>query len=117
MRYCTEWDGLGAETRGLLEIIAEFLREYRGVVMYETDRKRIYNISRDFITGRGNHAGLHQRLWNKFDECSEFEALTGVVLKSDWKELGVHEELEQPWEAVVPSFEPAPGISGRTGRE
>lgn len=98
LRYRDEWDGLKPAThRVLKDVVGEFLRDYRGVVMYETDRETIYNITHDFITGRGNHQGLHQRLWNQLDNIagfgpgSEFEALTGVVLNSDWKSLGVQE--------------------------
>jgi hypothetical protein len=104
LRYRDEWDGLGRATRNLLEIVAGFLREYREVVMYETDREKIYNISHDFITGRVTQTqqGLHERLWNKFDDSSEFEALTGVVLNSDWKQKGVDESKSNPGQ---PSFQ------------
>jgi hypothetical protein len=79
--------------RTQLEIIAEFLREYRESVIYETNRKNIYDISRKFIEGKETKSqqGLHQRLWTKPDNNPEFEALTGLVYSSDWQRFGVHE--------------------------
>jgi hypothetical protein len=101
LRYRDEWDNLQPETQGLLEIVAEFLREYRGNVMYETNRANIYNVSHDFIAGKRG-TGLHQRLWQKFDNNSEFEALTGVVFNTDWNNFGVHASAADPQR---PSFQ------------
>jgi hypothetical protein len=91
LRYPTEWDGLQPDTRTLLEVITEFLREYRAAVMYKTNRQEIYNISHDFIAGKGSRThGLHQRLWRKLDNSAEFEDLTGLVFSVDWPNFGVH---------------------------
>src|SRR5262249_16330940 len=86
LRHRNEWDGIGNEIRAQVEIIAEFLREYREAVIYETNRENIHKTSRKFISGTGTRSqeGLHQRLWLKFDNWPEFEALTGLVFSRDW---------------------------------
>jgi hypothetical protein len=101
LRYGNEWDGLDQSTQQLLGVIADFLREYRAEVMYETDRKKIFDITREFVSGTGTRTGLHQRLWLKLDNISEFEALTGLVFNSDWRNFGAREGSV----ADTPSFQ------------
>lgn len=89
LRYRDEWQGLQPQTKSMFEIIAKFLREYRGEVIYETNRKNIYDISRKYIGGGGQVQGLHQRLKSKFNSSFEFETLTGLVFNRDWQKFGV----------------------------
>ena len=88
LRYRNEWEGLQPKTRSLLEVIADFLRDYRAAVMYETDRRKIYEITRKFIAGKESGRGLHQRLHLKFDNDPEFETLASLdynVISPGWK--------------------------------
>jgi hypothetical protein len=84
-----------SDTGSLFAIIADFLKAYRAELMYETDRQRIYETSRDFITGRSGKQGgsgifgLHRRLLTKFDNSYEFEKLSGLVFNGNWASFGV----------------------------
>ena len=91
LRYRNEWLGLEDVTKELLEIIVTFLREYRENVIYETDRKKIYDISRDYIAGASQKLGLHKRLKLKFDDSFEFEKLSGLVFNRRWQTFGVRD--------------------------
>lgn len=88
LRYRNEWEALQPPTQNLLVIVAAFLREYREEVIYKTDRKEIYEISRKYISGAQDTQGLHLRLRMKFDDSFEFEKLTGLVFNGDWKSFG-----------------------------
>lgn len=81
-------------TTELLGIIVDFLREYRNDVMYEKDRRKIYDISRNYIGGKAYKSnlkikGLHERIFFKFDNNVEFEQLTGLVFNYQWPQLGI----------------------------
>lgn len=81
-------------TKNLFAIIVKFLREYRNKVIYETDRSKIYSISKDYIGGKAYNNktkifGLHSRIVFKFDDSKEFEQLTGLVFNLNWSDLGV----------------------------
>ena len=71
-----------------LHIIMSFLRDYRKEILYETDRKKIYNISKKYMGGDRN-LSLHSRLTMKFQGSAEFEKLTGIVFSKDWETLGI----------------------------
>lgn len=83
------------QSKELLNIIDGFLRDYRKTVMDITDRKRIWEISRNFIKGGnskpedGPRHGLHKRLRIKFDNSFDFERLTGLVFNNDWRRHGI----------------------------
>ncbi len=88
-------------SREIVEIITTFLRDYREVIAYKTQREKIFKISQLFITGgkglKELHPearedaleGLHKRIYYNFDDCAEFEKLTGVVFNSEWAKYGV----------------------------
>jgi hypothetical protein len=96
LRYYNPWDSLRTETRRLFEIIAAFLREYRDAIMYSTDRKEIFNTSKDYITGESGVLGLHQRFQKKFENSHEFEKLTGLVFNRKWKSFGIRSSYDRP---------------------
>lgn len=81
-------------TKDLFKIIVKFLREYRNKIIYEMNRKKTYDISKDYIGGaiyndNVNIQGLHSRIFFKFDNSMEFEKLTGLVFNLHWKNLGI----------------------------
>ena len=81
-------------TQELFGIIVKFLREFRNEVIYETDRKKIYSIAKDYIGGAVYNSkikilGLHSRIYFKFDDSQEFEQLTGLVFNQGWEKLGI----------------------------
>jgi hypothetical protein len=86
--------GLGAQFAAL----ATFLREFREVLAYTTSRAEVFALTRTFITGgtipqpdgsATRIRGLHQRLFDKFDDFAPFESLTGLVFGGGWEQLGV----------------------------
>ena len=78
------------KTKRLFEIIADFLKDYRNEVIYVNERERIYEISRDYIGGTQGEKGLHQRIFFKFEDSTEFEKLTGLVFTlNNWQQYGV----------------------------
>jgi hypothetical protein len=66
--------------------ITEFLREYRADVHYVTDRRQIFEKSRDFS---GGSRGLHSRIAGKFEGSEEFQKVTGLAWAGDWESVGV----------------------------
>jgi hypothetical protein len=91
LRHRNEWRNLPVEEQNLLRIVTDFLREYRSSVIYETNRKDLFNTSRLYIAGdkKKKIKGLHERLKQKFKRSVPFEKLTGLVYNRDWKDLGV----------------------------
>ena len=83
---------LSQQTKELVEILSDALRDFRNDVMYETDRQQIYDKTRDFI---GGGLGLHARLGAKLKVASEFEKLTGMVM-NDWREYGIRTSKNRP---------------------
>jgi hypothetical protein len=101
---------LSGTTKELFEIIVKFLREYRNEVIYETDREKIYSISKNYIGGSVfnsnlNILGLHSRIYFKFDDSREFEQLTGLVFNLGWQNLGVRTSDKYKDGNVGPSFQ------------
>ncbi len=84
-----------SKLEGLFQILARFLREFSSDIMYETERRAVFNITRDYITGRYSSGkiiyGLHRRFYEKFDDSPEFELLTGMIFNKDYKKFGVRE--------------------------
>lgn len=90
LRHPRPWRGLRPDTRALFEIIGDFLRRYRNEITYCTDRERIYDTSRRYISARGGELlGLRDRLEGKFSGSTEFEKLTGLVFNRRWREFGI----------------------------
>lgn len=78
----------GRQLSDPLQIIMNFLRDYRKEILYETNRKKIYNISKKYMGGDKN-LSLHSRLTMKFQGSAEFEKLTGIVFSEGWDKLGI----------------------------
>jgi hypothetical protein len=81
LRYTLE-PFVSIQTMDLFGIISNFLRDYRNAVMYVKDRKKIYDISREYMGGKD--LSLHKRIFIKFEDSTEFEKLTG----HRWKRQG-----------------------------
>lgn len=82
------------ETERLIKIIADYLGEYRDkIVKHLGDRKRIYEISRDFAFRDSD--SLHHRLLVKMGDSAEFQRLTGLAWK-DWQAVGVADSRAVP---------------------
>ncbi|MRG48408.1 hypothetical protein GFS24_25055 [Chitinophaga sp. SYP-B3965] len=99
---------LSPDTSKLMEILADFLKEYRNNIMYESDRQKIYEESKKYITGRKdeNIQGLHERINIKFEDNKEFQQLTGLVFNSNWEELGIRTSAKTYKDgAIGPSFQ------------
>jgi len=89
LRYTVE-PFVSQQTKDLFAIIGDFLRNYRSAIMYQTDRKKIYDISCQYMGGSpDSQTNLHKRISLKFDDSSEFEKLTGLVFCINWPELGI----------------------------
>lgn len=92
----------------LLKIINIFLRDYGNKVQYENDRKRIYDLTSQYIAGSHNSQlsetilGLHERLNMKFYGSSEFQKITGLAFLQDPSAVGVR--LSNRYQNV-PSFQ------------
>lgn len=101
-----------------IEILSNFLREFRTDITYVTDREEIFNLNRDYIAGRYENGGrnnskkeetktilgLHRRLYQKFRECRHFEVATGLNFNH-----GTHQRLgintSDAYRTQTPSFE------------
>jgi hypothetical protein len=90
LRYTLE-PFVSQQTKNLFLVITGFLRDYRTSVMYLTDRKQIYDFSREYMGGTNipSALSLHKRIFIKFEESAEFEKLTGLVFDRDWAQLGI----------------------------
>lgn len=79
------------QTKELFDIIGEFLKQFRNAIMYETDRKKQYDITQEYVGGTNvpSALSLHKRIYIKFEDSSEFESLTGLVFNRDWADLGI----------------------------
>ncbi|HEV3411346.1 MAG TPA: hypothetical protein VG101_02665 [Puia sp.] len=78
------------------EIFIGFLREFKEAISYETDRQKIYEITKEFISGGKNaRMGLHTRINTKFLQSADggrFAELTGLLFpsqKKDCENLGI----------------------------
>ena len=71
------------KTKKDIEILIKFLREYRERILYETDRKKIYDLTKTYIAGSRHVTGLHRRLKSKLKRTYEFEKLTGIIFNWD----------------------------------
>lgn len=84
------------KTGELFKTLSFFLREFTSELGYKKDRKDIFTITKKYIVGNKheNIQGLHERLFRKFNDNGEFESLTGLIVKSDWEQLGIHTSKE-----------------------
>lgn len=108
LRHRDEWDGLHTDTQKMMNIIREFLIEYRNEVIYTKNRREIFDITKKYIAGvtplgtDKKIKGLHERLWHKFDNYTEFEMLTGLVFNGNWRDFGADQSATNP---TWPSFQ------------
>lgn len=89
-----EYPGTGAPDN-LESILVDFLRGFKNTLSYETEREKIYNITKQYIAGSDSvKGGLHQKIDLKFIQSGggkRFAEITGLVFPaSDQKcrELG-----------------------------
>ena len=68
------------------------LKDYAHEIQYITDRREIYNITKDYIAGNfddSNEKGLHASIANKFSSSLAFSQLTGLVFLENFRDLGI----------------------------
>lgn len=73
----------------------QFLREFKEKLAYETNRKKIFELTTAFIRGdkSQNIKGLHSYLFNAkglTGKARSYENLTGLVFSSQYKNLGIN---------------------------
>ncbi len=80
-----------------IDIIVNFLREYRSEILNEKKRSEIFEINRKYIAGQYDAGkpriyGLHRRLLEKFPGSLslDFEKLTGLLYSRGAKKLGIN---------------------------
>jgi hypothetical protein len=78
-----------------IAVLTEFLRLFWNDLLYVTERKKIFDITGDYIRGRyeddqSKIVGLHRRLNTKFRTSQKFTELTGLVFNQVWESLGIH---------------------------
>jgi hypothetical protein len=89
--------------RILFRELMQYLKEYRNEIMYQIDRKTIYDTARYYL-GNTRGPSLHDELYSKFAASPGFEALTGLILGDYWKDLGISESPSKT-RAGQPSFQ------------
>ncbi|MBE5320845.1 hypothetical protein IM793_16875 [Pedobacter sp. MR2016-19] len=94
------------ETQRLLGIIYKFLRGYGDVIKYITDRKEIYEKTRDYIAGKYVKEGevimgLHARIGVKFNNSNAFSQITGLAFVGHYADLGIRKSRR----STGPSFQ------------
>ena len=94
LRYRVDQETLN-DLQDEMNIITNFLNDYRSEVMNKTDRYEIYTISKSFIAGGTSGKGLHSRLNIKFANSYQFEKLTGLIFDQDFKDDKVGYELNE----------------------
>ncbi len=82
------------ETKKLLGIINNFLRDYASAVQYEQKRSSIYDITKKYIAGSYDDKeniilGLHRRLGLKFQGSLDFSRITGLAFINNFTQYGV----------------------------
>lgn len=92
------------QTIGLLKVMAGFLREFRDEMMYEEDRKKMYEITKKYMGGR-SELSLHRRINMKFANSRPFEALTGLVFGPNWANMGLRTSKVYDDNTPGPSFQ------------
>ncbi len=88
------------ETKTYLSIIKEYLKQYGDKIKYETDRKKIYDLTKIFVGGSFEKPTdfvfmtLEERVHTKFAGSSikgsdEFTMLTGLMFRKDFYKYGI----------------------------
>lgn len=82
--------------------LEDFLLDFKNEIGYEKDRRRIFNLTRQFIVYRPISSspqkkpivGLHQYFYNRVIKSKSlsllFERLTGLVFTDHYKDLNIH---------------------------
>ncbi|MEK6154583.1 hypothetical protein WIW50_15035 [Flavobacteriaceae bacterium 3-367] len=88
--FQTTFDPISAE---LIQIIIDFLKDYAKEIQYITDRKEIYEITKNYIGGGYGDSnkyrkGLHHRIKVKFAENTMFSEMTGLAFVPNFDQLG-----------------------------
>jgi hypothetical protein len=96
------------DTKKLLGIINNFLREYASAVQYEQNRSIIYEITKKYIAGYYDDPdniilGLHRRLGLKFRGSLDFSRITGLAFINNYFQIGVPESSAKNYDG--PSFQ------------
>jgi hypothetical protein len=96
------------DTKKLLGIINNFLREYASAVQYEQNRSTIYEITKKYIVGyyddpKNIILGLHRRLGLKFQGSLDFSRITGLAFINNFFEIGIPESSRDRY--YGPSFQ------------
>jgi hypothetical protein len=107
--------GMDDESESLFRIIAEFLTEYGNAIKYVNDRKKIYEITKDYVAGKYKNKdgsdlkndefilGLHRRIQIKFDKSEEFSKLTGLIFSGIYGSFGIKRSNSRNYNG--PSFQ------------
>jgi len=88
-----------AATNRDINILVDFLREYRQSLLYETSREEIFKVTRKYIRGSRSIDGLHSRLTAKLKKTYQFEKLTGLIF--NWQKFNFGDSLVEE----KPSFQ------------
>ncbi len=89
-KYETKFDDNSTQ---LIEIIIDFLQDYAKEIQYITDRKEIYEITKNYIAGSYGDSerfvkGLHHRIKVKFMHSQVFSEMTGLAFMPTYSNLG-----------------------------
>ncbi|MCG8329497.1 MAG: hypothetical protein MI974_17515 [Chitinophagales bacterium] len=79
---------LDSNTQGLIKLIIRFLKDYADKIKYVTDRKEIFDETRNFIKGGFENYGLHRGVKGLLDSVY-FMRLTGLSFTRHYKDLGM----------------------------
>jgi len=98
-------------TEQLLLHINTFLREYGNEIKYVSDRKKIFNTTRDYIVGKKDDStgewtkGLHNKLLMKFSDSSFFARITGLAFIDAFANFGIRKSGKKYGKYEGPSFQ------------
>jgi hypothetical protein len=86
-----------AET--LLYHINEFLREYGDEIKYVSNRKMIFDRTKEYVVGKKNaqgkwEKGLHSKLTMKFSNSSFFARITGLAFIDSYSQYGIRKSAK-----------------------
>ncbi len=95
LRYPSPME-LSADTQRNVEILVDFMKDYRKRLLFETDRKKIFDLTKTYIRGNSAITGLHPRLKTKLRKTYEFEKLTGLIFNWDRFDFGNTVRKERP---------------------
>jgi hypothetical protein len=93
----------------LLGVIATFLRDYGNVIKYVNDREKIFNLTRDYISGRKETEkekailGLHQQIRMNFSYSKAFAGITGLAFTDGYENIGISRSGKEGYDG--PSFQ------------